>query len=66
MIARDFPVVIVGNANIQQDIHDKGKIEQRKIKAIHLFTHPILHRNFNPKKPEWLNEDIKDDKQDKI
>ncbi len=66
MISGNFPVVVIGDANIKKNIHNKGKIEKGEIETPHLFAYPVLHSNFYPKKPERLNEYIQCDQKDEI
>ena len=66
MIPGDIPVIIIIDANIQEDIHNEGEIEEGEIEAIHFFSHPVLHGNFNAEKPERFYQQVQQNEQDQI
>ena len=54
----NIPIVEVGDARIQQDVEQKGKIEDVQVKSIILQTYGILDRTVDPENPEGFDQEI--------
>ena len=61
-----IPVIKISDSEIEQDIKEKGKIENRKIEAIFPGSSDILHGPVDAKNPEWLYQQIKKKQKTKI
>ena len=61
VIHGNSPVVKIGYSNIKENVNNEGKIEEGEVKAIHLFSHPVLHCNLDSEKPEWLYQKVQQD-----
>lgn len=59
----NIPVVVIGNTQIEENIQDHGKVEQRKIKTIVLVAYKVLYRAVNSKNPKGFNQQIEENQQ---
>jgi len=51
-----FPVVEVGNTQIEEYVKKDGEAKQREIKSILRCPNRVLHRAIYSKNPEWFNQ----------
>jgi len=59
-VLRDVSVVVVGDAQIEQDVENEREIEQRKVESILLGTHHVLHGAVDSENPERLDQQVKE------
>lgn len=59
LILRYIPVVKAGNSEIEQNIKQECKIENRKVKAIFTGCCNVLNCSVDAKNPERLNQQVK-------
>jgi hypothetical protein len=59
MVLGNVAVVVIGDAKIEQDIEEKGKVEDHEIKPVVLCPNNILNRSVDTKYPEWFHQQVK-------
>jgi len=52
------PVVEVGNAHVEQNTEQKGKVENGKIQSVFLCSHRILYTPVDTQYPKRLDKQI--------
>jgi len=55
----NVPVVEIGYSKIEQDIEEKGEIENCKVESEIFGTGNILHCSVDAEDPEWLDQQVK-------
>jgi len=60
-VLRYVAVVVVGDAQIEQNIENEREIEQRKIKSVLLSAHNVLHSAVDSENPERLDQQVQED-----
>jgi hypothetical protein len=56
----NIAVVVVGNANVEQNIKQHREVEQRKIQAKSLVANRVLYRPVDTKNPHWFYQQIQE------
>jgi hypothetical protein len=54
-VLRNILIVEIGDANIEQNIQQQRKIEQREIHSVAFVAHHILYGAVDSKNPKWFN-----------
>lgn len=54
-MARNIPVIEIGNTHIQNGVEDIGKIENSKIKSVVFRPDPVLYGNIYSQNPKRLD-----------
>ena len=66
VVLGDVPVVEIGDPEIQQDIEEKGEIEDNQVKAIIPHPHHILDVPVNPENENRLDKQVQQQKQPQV
>ncbi len=66
IILRNILIVEIGDPEVQQDIQQERKIEQREVFAIRRISHLALHMRFDHEDPERLDHQVEEKKDNKI
>ena len=56
MMLGDISVVIIGYAEVEEDIEQKRKVENNIIESVLFSTNHILNRTIDTENPEWLHK----------
>jgi len=66
LVPRYVAIVIIGNAQIEQDVEYKREIEQSKIESVLLCPHNVLNATVDAKNPKRLNQKVQRYQENKI
>jgi hypothetical protein len=55
LVLRNIPVIEIGDAEIEEDIEKKRKIEHFKVESIIHRTHHVLNVPVDGKNPDWFD-----------
>jgi len=62
----NIAVVEIGDAEIKQDVEEKGEIEQVHVKSVIRQPDRVLHRAVDPEDPEGLDQEVQEQQQGQV
>lgn len=63
IVLRDVSVIVIGDAYIEQNVENHGKVEQREIQTIAFIAYQVLHCTVDSKNPEWFYQEVEENQQ---